>query len=378
MAKQISYALAINGVAASAAVLNAVKRIEVEDHAEMAGMLRLRIAVAVREDGSGWTMLDDDLFTRLASLKLSVTVGSTAAIPLIDAYVIEVDTNFSGEPGGSELAVTAMDPTVLMHLDEKVKPWPNMMDSDVASAIFSDAKYRFASVVESTRWSRQEDDHTLTQRGTDIQFLHQLARRNGYECFVTTNSAGEVEGHFHPPQHDGQPQGTLTINMGAATNVNKFHVKFDMLGPTTAKAATLDSDNASTEQGQADEATQSDGMGDAPAVPAERPRTVLLSQLGMAQAGEVQRFAQSVVDRSSWAITAEGELNTLAYGGVLRAKQPVMVRGSGRMFSGRYYVQRVLHTIGGDGSYTQRFTLRRNALGLTGQENFRSDDALSA
>ena len=376
MAKQISYALHVNGTPATAAVLNAMKRIEVEDHAAMAGMLRLRVAVAVKENGSGWTLLDDELFTRLANLRISVTVGGGMAIPLISAYVIEVDTNFASEPSGSELAVTAMDPTVLMHLDERVKSWPNMMDSDVASAIFSDSKYRFTPVVESTRWSRQEDDHTLMQRGTDIQFLHQLADRNGYECFVELNDLGEVEGHFHPPRHDRQPQGTLTINMGAATNVNKFQAKYDMLGPTTAKAATLDPDSASTEQSQADTATHSEGMGDTPAVPADRPRTVLLSQLGMAQAGEVQRFAQSVVDRSSWAIVAEGELNTLAYGGLLKAKQPVMVRGAGRAFSGRYYVERVLHTIGSDGSYTQRFTLRRNAIGLTGQENFRSDDAL--
>ena len=376
MAKQISYALHVNGTPATAAVLNAMKRIEVEDHAAMAGMLRLRVAVAVKENGSGWTLLDDELFTRLANLRISVTVGGGMAIPLISAYVIEVDTNFASEPSGSELAVTAMDPTVLMHLDERVKSWPNMMDSDVASAIFSDSKYRFTPVVESTRWSRQEDDHTLMQRGTDIQFLHQLADRNGYECFVELNDLGEVEGHFHPPRHDRQPQGTLTINMGAATNVNKFQAKYDMLGPTTAKAATLDPDSASTEQSQADTATHSEGMGDTPAVPADRPRTVLLSQLGMAQAGEVQRFAQSVVDRSSWAIVAEGELNTLAYGGLLKAKQPVMVRGAGRAFSGRYYVERVLHTIGSDGSYTQQFTLRRNAIGLTGQENFRSDDAL--
>ena len=76
---------------------------------------------------------------------------------------------------------------------------------------------------------------------------------------------------------------------------------------------------------------------------------MLLSQLGMAQAGEVQRYAQAVVDRSSWSIVAEGELNTVAYGGVLKAKQPVMVRGVGQQFSGRYYVERVLHTIAGDG-----------------------------
>jgi phage protein D len=378
VAKQISYALKVNGAPASTAVLNAMKQVEMEDHAGMADMLRLRLAVAVKEDGSGWAILDDDLFNRLSNIELSVTVGSGAATPLVSAYVIEVDSTFSSEPSGSVLTVTAMDPTVLMHLDEKVKPWPNMMDSDVASAIFSDANYRFTPVVESTGWSRQENDHTLMQRGTDIQFLHQLADRNGYECFVEMNDAGEIEGHFHPPKHDSQPQGTLTVNMGAATNVDKFRARFDMLGPTTAQAATLDPDDASAQQGQAEEATQAEGMGGQPSVPADRPRRVLLSQLGMAQAGEVQRYAQSIVDRSSWSIVAEGEVNTLGYGGILKAKQPVMVRGVGRQFSGRYYVERVLHMIRGDGTYVQRFTLRRNATGLTGAENFRSDDALAS
>ena len=378
MAKEISYALTVNGNAASSTLLNAIKQIEVEDHAAMADMLRLRLAVAIKEDGSGWTLLDDALFTRLANLKLSVTIGSGSAIPLINAYVIEVDTSFSSAPNGSELVVTAMDSTVLMHLDERVKPWPNMMDSDVASSIFSDGSYKFTPVVESTKWSRQENDHTLMQRGTDIQFLHQLADRNGYECFVEMNDSGEVEGHFHPPKHDAQPQGTLTINMGSATNVNKFRAKFDMLGPATAKATTLDPDDKSAQKGQADEVTQADGMGDEPVVPADRPRKVLLSQLGMAQAGEVQRFAQSVVDRSSWSIVADGEVNTVAYGGALKAKQPVMVRGVGRQFSGRYYVERVLHQITSDGSYVQKFTLRRNATGLTGQEHFKSDDGIAA
>ena len=378
MAPQISYILTVNGTPASTDLLNAIKQIEMEDHATMADMLRIRVAVAVKQDGSGWTLLDDHLFTRLANLKLSVTVGSGSAIPLISAYVIDIDTEFSSEPHGSLLTVTAMDPTVLMHLEEKVKPWPNMMDSDVASAIFSDANYKFTPVVDSTGWSRQENDHTLMQRGTDIQFLKQLADRNGYECFVELTDVGDVEGHFHPSKHDGKPQGTLTVNMGSATNVNKFHARFDMLGPTTAKAATLDPEDASAQNGQADQGSQSAGMGEEPAVPADRPRQVLLSQLGMAQAGEVQRYAQSVVDRSSWSIVAEGEVNTVSYGGILNAKQPVMVRGVGQQFSGRYYVERVLHLIGGDGSYVQRFSLRRNATGLTGQENFRSDNALAS
>jgi phage protein D len=378
MAAQISYTLTVNGNPASADLLNAVKQIEVEDHSLMADMLRIRLAVAVREDSSGWTLLDDAIFTRLANLKLSVTVGSGAAIPLINAYVIDVGCQFSTEPTGSMLTVVAMDPTVLMHLEEKVKPWPNMMDSDIASAIFSDAAYNFTPVVESTRWSRQENDHTPIQRGTDIQFLHGMADRNGYECFVDMNDAGVIEGHFHPPKHDEQPQGTLSVAMGPATNVNHFRARFDMLGPTLAKAETVNPDDATGQSAQSDQPTQADGMGDTPTTPSDRPRKVLLSQLAMAQAGEAQRYAQSVVDRSAWSLVAEGDLSTVAYGKVLRAKKPVMVRGVGRLFSGRYYAERVLHTIGGDGTYTQRFTLRRNATGLTGQENFRSDDAVAS
>lgn len=377
MPSQIGYSLKVNGQPASADVLNAMRRVDMEDHASMAAMLRLRLAVAVKEDGSGWTLLDDELFTRLSKITLSVTVGSGPAVPLIEAYVVEVDTDFSTEPNGSMLTVTAMDATVLMHLEEKVKAWPNQMDSDVASSIFSDGDYSFTPVVESTETTRDENDQTLIQRGTDIQFLQHLAARHGYECFVTSGDSG-LEGHFHPPKHDGQPQGTLTVNMGAATNVNRFQARYDMLGPVTAKGATLDPDDASTQDGAADEASKDEDMGGESAVAADRPRRVLLSQLAMAKSGEVQRYAQAIVDRSSWAIVAEGDLNTLAYGGVLRAKQPVMVRGVGRTFSGRYYVERVRHTISGDGSYVQRFTLRRNATGLTGQENFRSDDALAS
>ena len=72
---------------------------------------------------------------------------------------------------------------------------------------------------------------------------------------------------------------------------------------------------------------------------------------------------------SAWAIIAEGELNAAVYEGILRAKRTVNVRGAGSLYSGTYHVNRVLHTFSGDG-YTQRFELRRNAIGLTGAEDF--------
>jgi hypothetical protein len=125
---------------------------------------------------------------------------------------------------------------------------------------------------------------------------------------------------------------------------------------------------------QADQSAQANsvalaGLGQTSALPSDRPRVVLASRMGLAQTGELQTYAQSIVDRSAWAISAEGELNTAAYGSILRSKRPVPVRGAGRQFSGIYYVEKVLHTFTGDG-YTQRFTLRRNATGLQGNENF--------
>lgn len=372
---EISYTLFLDDEPAGPDLLAAIQQIEVEDNADMADMLRLRVAIAPRDGCSDWTMLDDDLFHRLARIKVVVTVGSGQAEPLIEVNVIETNADFSNRPGQSVLNVVAMDPTVLMNLEEKVRPWPDMADSDVATAIFEDPKYGFEPVVEETELKRQEVDYTTIQRGTDIQFLQRLARRNGYECYVEINpSTGRLEGHFHPPRLDQRPQGVLSVNMGQATNVNSFNARYDMMRPTTARATGLDIETRVGQRAQAQSLALRE-LGREPSLNGDRPRKVLLSQTGLAETGELQTYAQAVVDRSGWAITADGELNTVAYGGILRAKRPVNARGAGRQFSGAYYVEKVLHTFSGEG-YTQRFTLRRNALGLAGQESFVEDTAL--
>jgi phage protein D len=371
----VSYTLLIDDSPASPELMEAIHQLEVEDHAQMADMLRLSVAVSVRDNGSGWDVLDDDVFDRLTNIKVKVNVGSGSAEPLIDAYVIETNADFSNQPGRSLLRVVAMDPTVLMNLEEKVRPWPNMADSDIASSIFGE--YAFTAEVEQTQPSRQEVDHTTIQRGTDIQFLRQLASRNGYEFYVETNpQGGQPAAHSHRERLEQSAQGVLSVNMGRAANVDKFKARFDMLRPTTAQATGLDAETRADQPAQAENASQR-VLGGESALGGKRPRKVLLSRTGLAETGELQTLAQAVVDQSSWAITAEGELSTVAYGGVLRAKRPVEVRGAGRQFSGTYYVERVLHIIRGEG-YSQRFSLRRNASGLSGQERFVEDRAVSS
>ena len=370
---EISYTLFIDGEAAASNLLEAVQEIEVEDHAELADMMRLRLAGSVDESGSHWTFLDDDLFSRLTPLALTVKVGSTTTETLFDGFVIETKAEFANEPGASTLEIIAMDGTVLMNLEEKIRAWPDMSDSDIAETIFGE--YGFTTNVEATQPVRQEIDYLTTQRGTDIQFLRYLARRNGYEAYVEINpSSGETEGHFHPPQLDQPPQGVLSVNLGTATNVDTFNARYAMLRPTAAAITGL---NLGTleEQPVEIESTSLTEQGSASTLNGDRPRRIVLTQTGLDETVDLQHYVQAVVDRSSWAIEAQGELRTVTYGGILRAKRPVEVRGAGRLFSGLYYINKVLHFFTGDG-YAQRFMLQRNALGLTGQERFVEDDAL--
>ena len=74
---------------------------------------------------------------------------------------------------------------------------------------------------------------------------------------------------------------------------------------------------------------------------------------------------QALVDRSSWAVVAEGAVGLDVP--VLRPGGIVNIRGLGRLYNGSYYVTRVRHTIA-PGRYEQRFEAQRNAVGETGAE----------
>jgi len=372
---EISYNLYINDQPASQEILAAVQKIEVEDHANMADMLGLQMAIAMGDKVKGWTALDEDIFQRLSKIKIEIVIGSSKPKPLIDSYVIETSAQFSNEPGKSLLKVIAMDSTVLMNLDEKVRPWPNMADSDIATTIFQE--YGMEPVVDSTQPSRQDVDTTTIQRETDIQFLKRLSDRYGYDCYVDLNSqSGKAEGHFHKPKLDAPPQGVLTVNMGSETNVNSFKSRYEMLRPITAQVTGLDIETQENQPASAESASYV-SLGKESLAAKDRPRKVLLSHSGLVQTGELNTYAQAMVDESSWAIIAEGELNTVAYGGVLKAKSPILVRGAGNLFSGLYYIEKVLHIISGNG-YVQRFSLKRNAIGLTKKENFAEDKSIES
>jgi phage protein D len=363
---EVAFVLQVDGQPASDELLESVQSIEVEDNAEQADMLRLRLATAVERDGGRWSVLDAGLFARLTNVRVGAKVGSGASQPLIDAYVIDLRANFSSEPGRSSVEIVGMDGSVLLQLKEEVRRWPDQSDSQIASAIFSEAG--LAADVQDTQPVRSSRHTTTIQRGNALRFLRHLAERNGFETFIEVGAGGRGVGHFHAPRLQEEPQGVLNVNMGPDTNIDGFAARNDLIGPTTAKASGYDAANRKDQPVDAQSAQQK-SLGAQTTVGGTQPRQVLLANTGLSESAELQTATQAVVDRSAMSLTAEGTVYGGDYPAVIRAKRPMLVRGAGQEFSGTWYVTRVLHALGDEG-YAQRLSLRRNASGVTRQENF--------
>ena len=84
---------------------------------------------------------------------------------------------------------------------------------------------------------------------------------------------------------------------------------------------------------------------------------------GMAALGpaDAANRALGILFSAADAITGAGSLDVLRYGGVLRSRMLVGVRGAGLAYDGLYYVNSVTHSIK-RGEYKQSFNLSRDGL----------------
>lgn len=359
----VSFTLLIAMTPAPPQVLDAVQEIEVDATTEMASAFRLRLGIAQTALGD-WSVLELDLFRPLLPVSIRVQSGLGAPEAIINGYVSNQEVTYADEPGQSVLEVTGMDATMLMNLQEKVMPWPNVPDSAIAAAIFG--QYALVPQVQPTAPVLVEPEGTTTQRGTDIRFLRRLAQRNGFDCYVQPEPLSGVDmGYFQPPSLLGLPQAVISVNMGEQTNVIGFKVRYEMTRPTTAVAASLDIATKSPQPALAPVALQVPLGLEGSLMRIIPPPIVRPAETGQMRSAELQTAAQAIVDRSTWTVVAEGQVGSEI--GVLRPGKIINVRGAGRVFNGSYYVTRVTHTITSD-NYMQRFEAKRNAVGMTGTE----------
>jgi len=370
----------------------------VEESTTTAGTFHLQLRSVHQDDGS-WTYLDDDqlaLFTKvsiqigfmsgggLSAALGGLTNGNDGLEPVFDGYITAVNVNLGSQPGNAFIDVMGTDTSVLMSLEEKIVTWPNLSDSDIVQQIVSD--YGVQVEADDTATVHDENDTTVIQRGTDIQFVCELARRNSLEFyFETDKDSGDVVAFLRKPQLDGTPQPDLAIQFGDDSNLRSFSTRLSGQRPLNVKTEQMDVKENSPNIGQASD-TQFDKLGDKDVnalvgdqldrlvTPREAQAQMLVLGTPTSDATELQTLAQAVRDEAAWFIDGQGEINSDAYQAVLRPRRLVLIKGAGKQYSGKYYVTSVAHQLRGDGSYTQKFEARRNARDLDGTEEFGGGD----
>lgn len=393
-----AYEIAFNDEPVDEDFYGDVESLTVEENLTIAATMRLRLAITLDDNGV-WSYLDDarlDVFTKV-SVRIGFTGGGGLAGALsgalgaggqgndglervFDGYITAVNTNWGSEPGSTYLEIDAMDTSVLMSLEEKIATWPNLSDGDIVQQIVS--SYGVQVNVDSTPTVHQENDTTIIQRDTDIQFVRELAQRNGLEFyFETDKDSGEVIAFMRAPQLEGTPQPDLAIQFGEESNLKSFVARVAGQRPLSVKTTQIDVKANSPNSAQVGD-TQLTKLGDTDAIALiggplgalVTPKDVLAQMLLLgtptSDATELQTAAQAVRDEAAWLITANGEINSDAYQTVLRPHRMVLVKGAGSRYSGKYYVTHVTHELQADGSYTQKFEARRNARDLDGSEQF--------
>jgi hypothetical protein len=359
---QVAATISIEDEAAPDLFLSLLEMDIEEDH-RMAASFRIKVAISRQDDGL-WTLLEDERIKPWAKITISVNVSDEEQ-DILTGYITQLKPHIAPDENGSYLEIYGMDPTCLMSLEEKIKAWPNMSDSDIATQIFSD--YNLTPEVDATEVTHDEAVATITQRDTDIRFLKGLARRNGFECFVSGDS-----GFFRKPVLDSEPLPYLAAHFGGETNLISFDAKLNSLRPTKIEMHQIDIvakevQDALVESGE--QVLLGRDRAESIAVPNGIVPRMHVRQTVSVNQPEMENLCKALFDEAEWLIEATGEVETVLYGSVLRAKSLVPIKGVGEVFSGTYYITNVKHLFKTD-KYTQQFRARRNALAPAGDEDF--------
>ncbi|HET8660284.1 MAG TPA: hypothetical protein VFM55_14960 [Micromonosporaceae bacterium] len=198
-------------------------------------------------------------------------------------------------------------------------------------------------------------------QGTDYAYIRSLAASAGYVFYLDPGPVvGTSRAYFGPEIRVGMPQHALSLDLDPPhRNVDSLAFQFDkerkempivMIQEELSKAPLA--------VPIPDLNPLSPPLGLVPPLP---PKLTKLDYTAKSKPWVALLQGLAYASAHSDAVFGNGTLDVARYGGILRSRQLVGVRGAGEAFDGLHYVSKVTHSIR-RGEYKQSFQLARNGL----------------
>lgn len=294
---------------------------------------------------------------------LMATFGGLPQV-IVDGIVMHCEVSPEAMQGSSKLVVTGTDLSALMgFVDFSGLPYPGLSADLRVAAIL--AKYAAFGVVPAITPTPVADIDVPTERmpaqkGTDLDYIEDLARQCGYVFYMMPGPApGTSAAYWGPQIRFGMPQPCLNVNLDAWTNVESLNLRYEPQGAVTPIVFTqVPTVNVVVPVPIPPITPFNPPLGLVPPIPQKVEPLNDTAKLPLGQA-LMRGMARSV--QTADIVTADGTLDVLRYGQILRARSLVGMRGAGLAFDGIYFVDSTTHRLK-PGEYKQSFVLKRNAL----------------
>jgi hypothetical protein len=310
------------------------------------------------------SLLPSGFFDPRRRVIITVTLNGNATV-LMDGVITKQDVTPGAAPGQSVLTVTGMDISALMDfIDLTGIPYPAMPLFAIVDLVL--AKYAAFGVVPLVIPNiigliQNPIERFKKQQGTDYQYVTNLARENGHVFYIDPGPTpgmsiaywGPELGAFFPTQP------ALSIDLDADSNVESMNFSYDGLAAKQYIVTILEPNS------KIPIPIPIPNIDILKATLSKKAPPPLKSQVLGEMSNKTPAEALSIVlgalVRSADAISANGQLDVVRYGHVLKARQKVSVRGGGPYYDGLYNVKSVTHSIK-RGEYKQSFTLKRGGV----------------
>ena len=340
-------------------VVDAISRVEVTSGAETGDGFQITFALG-KDQAGNYGLLDNGSLDPHNRVVIAIVLGAVPEV-LIDGIVAHQELVPSNEPGMSTLTVTGGDLREVLDREEKNEKYENQPDSIIfARLIGAYGQYGLAPQPTATPDVPIELQRIPRQYETDLKFIQRMARRNGFVFYIEPVTIGVNRAYFGPETRVGVPQPALTVNMDAFSNVNRLTFSHDARAATGSKGSIVE---PTTKISIPLPSLPSLRIPPLAANPSPAKRETIVRDAANKNAAQAATTAAAAATNTPEPIKGEGELDTLRYGSVLRARKPVGVRGAGHSYDGNYYVRSVKHVITSGVSYTQQFTISREGTG---------------